>query len=131
MKPSSTSNAPAGADPAGGQIINLNAYGGTVRLDDGRLAGIALEDLERNRAAYERAYHSRKVVRFSVVERGRHAVALLVPALEDDQLEEQIAAYLKATQEWEKPDVPPAHERHFLKKKRRAALFESRHSTER
>ena len=35
--------------------------------------------------------------------------------------------YLKSTQEWEPADGVPAAERHFLRKKRRAAFFESKH----
>jgi len=42
-------------------------------------------------------------------------------------LDEQIAVYLKETQEWEGSDGVPVHERRFLQKKRRAAIFESKH----
>ena len=114
-----------------GTVINLNAYGATVRLDDGRIAGAPLVDVERHRAQYDRAFTGRKSMEFIVQNSGRHLVAMLAPQLRDDHFEEQIAGYLKMTEEWEKPDVPPAHERHFLRKKKRAALFESRHSTER
>ena len=58
----------------------------------------------------------------------RHPVLTLAPQLRDEQFEEQITQYLKMTEEWENPEGPPAHERHFLQKKKRAALFESRHS---
>ncbi len=50
----------------------------------------------------------------------------LAPQIRDDELEEQIASYLKSTEEWEPADGLPAAERHFLRKKRRAALFETR-----
>ena len=114
-----------------GTVINLNAYGATVRLDDGRIARAPLVDVERHRAQYDRAFTGRKSVEFIVQNNGRHLLAMLAPQIRDDHFEEQIAGYLKMTEEWEKPDAPPAHERHFLRKKKRAALFESRHSTER
>lgn len=114
-----------------GTIINLNAYGATVRLDDGRLASAPQADVEKHRLEYERGAEARKTLDFVLQPGGRHPIVLLTPQLHDDHLEEQIAGYLKMTEEWEKPDMPPAHERHFLRKKKRAALFESRHSTER
>lgn len=114
-----------------GVVINLNAYGATVRLGDGRLASVPLTDLEKNRPSYERAITARKTLAFIIRGDGRHATAVLAPQLRDDHFEEQIVGYLKMTEEWEKPDVPPAHERHFLQKKKRAALFESRHAEDR
>jgi len=113
-----------------GIVININAYGATVRLHDGRLASVPLVDLEKHRAAYDRALTGRKTLEFVVQSDGRHALVMLAPQIRDDEFEEQIANYLKMTEEWEKPDAPPAHERHFLQKKKRAALFESRHSSE-
>lgn len=114
-----------------GIVINLNAYGATVRLDDGRLASVPLVDIEKNRDVYGRAFERRKPLEFILQPTGRHPMLMLAPQLRDEQFEEQIAQYLKMTAEWEKPDVPPAHERHFLQKKKRAALFESRHTEER
>lgn len=114
-----------------GIVININAYGATVRLHDGRLASVPLVDLEKHRAAYDRAFTGRKTLEFMIQAGGRHTQAHLAPQIRDEQFEEQIANYLKMTEEWEKPDAPPAHERHFLRKKKRAALFESRHSSER
>jgi hypothetical protein len=114
-----------------GIVININAFGATVRLNDGRLASAPIVDLEKNRAAYERALTGRKTLEFVVKPGGRHAMVMLAPQLRDEQFEEQIANYLKMTEEWEKPDAPPAHERHFLRKKKRAALFESRHAEDR
>lgn len=114
-----------------GVIINLNAYGATVRLEDGRLASVPLVDVQKNRPAYDRAFGARKALEFVVRGTGKHMLAMLAPQIHDDRLEEQISDYLKMTQEWESPDAPPAHERHFLRKKKRAALFESRHSTDR
>ena len=112
-------------------VINMNAYGATVRLEDGRLASVPLADVERNRAAYERALTGRKTLEFLVQGTGRHLLLQLAPQIRDPHFEEQIASYLKMTEEWEKPDAPPAHERHFLQKKKRAALFQSQHSDER
>jgi hypothetical protein len=118
-------------DTERGMVININAYGATVRLEDGRLASVPLVDLEKNRPSYERAVTGRKVLHFVVQSGGRHPLLLLAPQIRDEQFEEQIAGYLKMTEEWEMPDAPPAHERHFLRKKKRAALFQSRHSDER
>ena len=111
-----------------GVVINLHAFGAVIRLEDGRLASAPATDLGKNRDAYDRALSRRKPVEFVVTGESRHPIAVLAPQMHDADLEEQIAQYLKMTQEWEKPDQPPAHERHFLRKKRRAALFESRHS---
>lgn len=119
------------SDTERGIVINLNAYGATVRLIDGRLASAPLMDVERHRGEYERAVTGRKTLDFIISSNGRHFTVMLAPQLRDEHFEEQIAGYLKMTEEWEKPDAPPAHERHFLRKKKRAALFESRHSTER
>jgi hypothetical protein len=114
-----------------GIVINVNAYGATVRLLDGRIASAPLADVEKNHASYERALTGRKTMEFIVQSGGRHPTLMLVPQIRDEHFEEQIAQYLKMTEEWERPDVPPAHERHFLRKKKRAAVFESKHSTER
>ncbi len=111
-----------------GIVINLNAYGATVRLDDGRLASAPAADVEKHRGYYDRASISRKPFVFLIQSSGRRPLVVLAPQLRDEQLETQIANYLKSTQEWENPELPPAHERHFLQKKRRAALFESRHA---
>jgi len=113
-----------------GIVINVNAYGATVRLDDGRLASAPAADVEKHRGAYDRALIARRPLEF-MVQGGKHPLVLLAPQLHDEQFETQIANYLKSTQEWEDPERPPAHERHFLRKKRRAALFESRHATDR
>lgn len=119
------------SDTERGIVINLNAYGATVRLHDGRLASAPAVDVDKNRRDYERAHSARKTLEFLVHKAGRHPVLMLAPQLRDEQFEEQIAGYLKMTEEWEKPDAPPAHERHFLQKKKRAALFQSKHSSER
>lgn len=114
-----------------GIVINVNAYGATVRLDDGRLVSAPASDVEKHRGYYDRGVLTRRPMDFLVQVSGRHTIAVLAPQLHDDAFESQIANYLKSTQEWENPELPPAHERHFLRKKRRAALFESRHAGDR
>lgn len=119
------------SDTQRGIVINVNAFGATVRLDDGRLASAPTADVQKHRGHYDRGVLSRKPLEFLVQSAGRHPMVLLAPQLRDEQFESQIAGYLKSTQEWENPELPPAHERHFLRKKRRAALFESRHAGDR
>ena len=114
-------------DTSGGIVINLNAYGATVRLDDGDLATASPVDVETHRDQYQRSLTGGKRLAFEVRRRGRRCSVSLAPQLRDESLEEQIASYLKSTEEWEPADGLPAAERHFLRKKRRAALFESRH----
>lgn len=113
-----------------GMVINLNAYGATVRLDNGELASAPSADVEAHRPDYQRSLLRRKRLSFDLRRDGRQRpTVLLAPQLNDEELEAQIASYLKSTQEWESPDGVPSAERHFLRKKRRAALFESKHST--
>jgi hypothetical protein len=112
---------------AGGIVINLNAYGATVRLDDGDLASASASDVESHRDQYQRSLVRRKRLSFEVRREGRRCAVSLAPQIRDETLEEQIATYLKSTEEWEPSDGLPAAERHFLRKKRRAALFESKH----
>lgn len=113
-------------DTASGIVINLNAYGATVRLDDGDLASASAVDVEGHRDQYERSLMRRTRLAFEVRRDGRRCAVSLAPQIRDDALEEQIASYLKSTEEWESADGLPAAERHFLRKKRRAALFESK-----
>jgi hypothetical protein len=110
-----------------GIVINLNAYGATVRLDDGDLASASSSDVETHRDEYQRSLLRRKRLAFEVRRAGRRCAVSLAPQIRDERLEEQIASYLKSTEEWEPADGLPAAERHFLRKKRRAAAFESRH----
>ena len=116
------------AEASRGLVINLNAYGATVRLEAGDLAIAPQSDVEAHRAAYQRSLVRRKELDFEVRRDGRRATVVLAPQIRDDELDDRIAEYLKSTQEWEDPEGPPAHERHFLSKKRRAALFTSKHS---
>jgi hypothetical protein len=113
-------------DTLGGIVINLNAYGATVRLDDGDLATAPASDVETHLDQYQRSLARRKRLAFEVRRDGRRRAVSLAPQIRDDELEEQIATYLKSTEEWEQPNGVPAAERHFLQKKRRAALFEKR-----
>ncbi|MGC1380630.1 MAG: hypothetical protein WA814_06355 [Candidatus Baltobacteraceae bacterium] len=116
-------------DTFGGIVINLNAYGATVRLDDGDLASASAADVETHRDQYQSSLARRKRLAFEVRRQGRRCSVSLAPQIRDDNLEEQIAAYLKSTEEWEPADGVPAADRHFLRKKRRAAFFESKHRT--
>lgn len=112
---------------SGGIVINLNAYGATVRLDAGELASASSLDVEAHRDVYQKSLERRSRIAFEVRREGRRCAVSLAPQIRDDRLEEQIASYLRSTEEWEPGDRAPAAERHFLRKKRRAALFESRH----
>ncbi len=125
-----------------GTVINVHSFGATVRLESGEVACVPIADVNENRAAYTRALTARTNLPFDALAEPPRAVLRLAktridepigpsattPVLHDERFEEQIAGFLKETQEWELEDAPPAHERHFLRKKRRAATFESRHS---
>jgi len=124
-----------------GTVISVHNFGATVRLENGEVASVPIADVNSNRAAYTRAVVSRTDLPFDAHHGPRHRVLVLatsridevmlppvqVPRLTDEAFEQQISTYLKETQEWERADAPPAHERHFLRKKRRAAYFESKH----
>lgn len=118
------------SDSARGIVVNVNAFGATVRLDDGRIASAPLADVEKHRGYYDKGVITRKPMQFVVQSNARRPLVTLAPQLRDEEFETQIANYLKSTQEWEDPEKAPAHERHFLRKKRRAALFESKHATD-
>jgi hypothetical protein len=111
---------------SGGIVINLNAYGATIRLDDGDLASASAADVESHRDQYQRSLVRRKRLAFEVRRAGRRCAVSLAPQIRDEELEEQIASYLKSTEEWEPADGLPTAERHFLRKKRRAELFEAK-----
>lgn len=114
------------SDTLSGIVINLNAYGATVRLDDGDLATASASDVETHRDQYQRSLTGRKRLAFEVRREGRRCAVSLAPQIRDDDLEEQIASYLKSTEEWEPADGIPAAQHHFLRKKRRAALFDAK-----
>ncbi len=108
-----------------GTVINLNAYGATVRLEDGELASAPSGDVETHRAAYERSHTHQKSLAFVKHPGGRRAMVTIAPQIEEPELDEKISGYFKSTQEWETDEEgTPAHERHFLQKKKRSAQFE-------
>jgi hypothetical protein len=115
------------SEQVAGVVINVNAYGATVRLESGELASAGAADVEAHRLAYQRSFAHRKRIDFELRRAGRRAAVTIAPQIRDDELEEQIASYLRSTEEWEPAPGPPPAERHFLRKKRRAALFESKH----
>ncbi len=108
-----------------GFVINVNAYGATVRLESGELASAPAGDVEAHRNDYERGMSSRESLAFVMHPSARRPMVTIVPRIVEPELDAKIARYLESTQEWEN-DVEgvPAHERHFLRKKKRAAQFE-------
>ncbi|GAC1303900.1 MAG: hypothetical protein NVS2B3_03630 [Vulcanimicrobiaceae bacterium] len=125
-----------------GTVINIHHHGGTVRLDDGSLATIPIVELDTNRPAYASSLAKRTSLELAIDRHGRHRIAALAatvaappasdphPALVADvAFEARIGAYLKATEAWAPADQAPPAERHFIRKKRRARLFEARGET--
>ncbi len=124
-----------------GAVISVHTFGATVRLENGEVASVPIADVNANRATYTRALTSKADLPFNAHPGQRHRILVLAttrvdepgeataqrPSLMNEAFEEQISNYLRETQEWERADAPPAHERHFLRKKRRAAYFESKH----
>lgn len=115
------------SETIGGLVINLNVYGATVRLESGELATAPAADVDAHRGDYQKSLVHRKSLVFELRRDGRRPTVLLAPQIHDEELDARIASYLRSTQEWDDPDGVPAADRHFLQKKRRAALFESRH----
>ncbi len=108
-----------------------------MRLDDGSLASITAAELAAHRATFTASLEQRAELALSVTRQGRYPTVALaaghaplpastVPRLLDSVFEERLTAYLKETEEWAPADRPPPAERHFIRKKRRAALFEAR-----
>ena len=115
------------SDTVYGHVINLNAYGAMIRLESGELASAPAGDVETHRNEYERGMSSREAIAFMRHPGGgaRRVMVTIVPRISEPQLDEQIARYLESTSEWETDENGvPAHERHFLRKKKRAAQFE-------
>lgn len=122
---------------ASGIVISVHQLGAMVRLDDGSLAAVPESELAANRPVLVASLRRREPLAFAVEHAGRHAVAYLnrepgpdprtAPRLADTAFETQMNRYLKSTEEWAPPDRPPPAERHFIRKKRRAASFEARH----
>ncbi len=121
-----------------GTVINVHYHGATVRLEDGTLAAVPAAELAANRPAYVASHQSRTPLALELDRRGRHPIVVLeraaggptkpAPRLVDEGFEAQMNAYLKSTQEWAPPDRPAPAERHFIRKKRRAAFFEARNT---
>ena len=138
--------APDALTPVVGTVISVHAHGATVRLEDGSLAVVPARELEANRPTYVASRDARKPLALVLAARGRPVVALRAPDLdasadpragvdrrEDEteslasvRFEEQMIAFLKATDGALPPDRLPPLERHFIRKKRRAAFFEAR-----
>jgi hypothetical protein len=108
-----------------GFVINVNAYGAAVRLENGELASAPAGDVEMHRLDYDRGMSERKAMAFVLHPGSRRPMVTIVPRIDEPELDAQIARYLESTAEWENDvDGVPAHERHFLQKKKRAAHFE-------
>lgn len=129
------------SESVGGRVISIHQLGATVRLEDGTLAAMPAAEVAANRPAVVRSLQRRESLPFIVRREGRHAIALLprtlkaasdlpgprpAPQLVDAGFEDRLTAYLKSTEEWAPPDRPAPAERHFIRKKRRAAFFEAR-----
>jgi hypothetical protein len=110
-----------------GVVLNVNAYGATVRLETGELASAPAGDVEAHRGHYEKSAAHHTELAFVLYPGGRRPMVTLVPKIEEPALENQIAEFFKSTETWEADEEGrPAHERHFLRKKKRAAQFESK-----
>lgn len=118
-------------DTVYGTVININAYGATIRLDGGELASAPAGDVEAHRGDYDRAMNSKRPLSFQLHATGRRPMVTIVPQISDEHLDEQIADFWKSTESWDaNAEGVPQHERRFLQKKKRAALFESKHHPE-
>jgi hypothetical protein len=121
-----------------GQVINVHAFGATVRLQDGTLACVPRHEVESHRQRFEHSLARKTRLPLDVRSGTRGKVAVLAPdafdqlpaaeaadpvSLTDEAFEERLAAYLRATEEWAPPDKPQPFERHLLRKKRRSAQF--------
>jgi hypothetical protein len=127
-----------------GTVINIHVHGALVRLEDGSLAAVGQAELAAHRAVYASSLDRRAPLDLVVDRSGRHPVASLHERAEaerereragadaalgaDPAFEARIGAYLKETEAWAPPDRPAPAERHFIRKKRRAALFEARNT---
>lgn len=123
---------------AAGQVINLHAFGATVRLEDGSLAAVPRHEVDSHRGRFELSLARKTRLPLDVHSLARGKVAVLAAdafdvtlaaeaadpvSLTDEAFEERLAAYLRATEEWAPPDKPQPFERHLLRKKRRSAQF--------
>lgn len=121
-----------------GVVINIHQLGATVRLDDGTLAAIPASELHAQRPAFVASLQRREPLALRIERNGARRVAYLsrepseiatIPRSIDLAFEVQMNRYLKSTEEWAPPDRPPPAERHFIRKKRRAAFFEGRNKS--
>ena len=135
-----------------GTIISTHEYGATARLDDGTLAAVGATEFALHRPTYEASRNGRKPIELYVERFGRHASAVLVtgaaiapddvlaeppseeareelPTHTDIAFEIRLGAYLRETEAWAPADRPPPAERHFIRKKHRADVFEARKKT--
>lgn len=128
-----------------GTVINIHHHGAIVRLEDGTLAAVPPAEFTENRVTYVSGHRTRTPLALVLSRRGGHPIVAVAapgavtpsgvtpggapapPRLVDAAFEAQMNAFLKSTEEgWTPADSPPAGERHFIRKKRRAALFEAR-----
>ena len=123
-----------------GVVINIHAHGAIVRLEDGSLVAVPASELAAHRHAYVASLANRSQLALALDTRGRHPIVTLegspvaasvsqaspAPELMNLEFEQRIGTYLKETEAWAPPDRPAPSERHFIRKKRRAALFEAR-----
>ena len=122
-----------------GTVSSLHKLGAAVRLEDGSLAAVPYAELCAHQDAFASSLSRREPLALDLQERGRRRAAFLArgdgepqaPApvplgIHDNPFEEQMRRYLKETEEWAPPDRPAPAERHFIRKKRRAAHFEGR-----
>ncbi len=142
---------------ARGTIINVHEYGATARLEDGSLAAIPAAEFAAHRPTYVSSRDKRKPLELRVLRIGRHATASLANVERDpdaiiaeppssEQLDElgtrtdiafemRLGAYLRETEaspyrvQGAPPDRPAPAERHFIRKKHRADVFEARNKT--
>ena len=123
---------------ARGHVINLHAFGATVRLDDGTLAAVPRSEVEMHRKRFEQSLGEHVTIPLEVQMSGHGKLAVvakpgldpatIVPstgpiALTDEAFEARLAAYLRETEEWAPPDQPQPFERHLTRKRRRSAQF--------
>lgn len=93
-----------------GLVLNLNAYGATVRLETGELASAPIIDVDLHRAAYDRALTGKKSLSFEL-RPGRRPSVTLAPQIRDDDLEERIAGFLRESEDRRYLKTKPAGRR--------------------
>jgi hypothetical protein len=118
-----------------GTVINMHQLGATVRLADGTLAAIPPSEVCAHRAVLRDSMLKKQELPFAVHREGRRPAAFVTPdaiaratapQLTEPVFEERMNAYLKSVADRELADGPPPAERHFIRKKKRAAIFEAR-----